>query len=415
MSKGSSWGLFDAYGIELEYMIVDRETLAVRPLADVLLRGKGKSFRQSVKRGPITWSNELALHVVELKCSMPTGDLVQLAADFHENVLEANAQLAEHGACLLGTAAHPWMNPDTETRLWPHGDREIYGMYDRLFDCRGHGWSNLQSVHINLPFRGQEEFARLHSAIRLVLPLIPAVAASSPILDGKYGGTVDQRLVYYQQNQRRVPQIIGPVIPEPVQSEAEYHKTIYAPIKEAITPLDPDGVLDSLWLNSRAAIARFDRNAIEIRVMDIQECPQADLALVALVSQTVRLLAEGKLAPLEEQVALTSNDLRAVFGVCIKDGHQASVAHHAYLKALGLGGVSASAETIWRHLLAKTQEHYPAMMEPWLPTLRTLLQRGTLASKLVEQLPAKESFTVEELRPLYQQLQTKLVENAVLL
>src|SRR4029079_12645002 len=29
---------FDAYGIELEYMIVDRESLAVRPIADRLLK-----------------------------------------------------------------------------------------------------------------------------------------------------------------------------------------------------------------------------------------------------------------------------------------------------------------------------------------------------------------------------------------
>ena len=50
----------------------------------------------------------------------------------------------------------------------------MYEAYDRIFDCRGHGWANLQAVHLNLPFSGDEEFGRLHAAIRLVLPIMPA-------------------------------------------------------------------------------------------------------------------------------------------------------------------------------------------------------------------------------------------------
>ena len=43
----------------------------------------------------------------------------------------------------------------------------IYDTFDRIFSCKGHGWANLQSMQINLPFRGDEEFARLHAAIRV--------------------------------------------------------------------------------------------------------------------------------------------------------------------------------------------------------------------------------------------------------
>ena len=48
-----------------------------------------------------------------------------------------------------------------------------------------------------------------------------------------------------------------------------------------IAPLDPDAVLQHEWLNARGAIARFDRNTIELRVLDVQECPRADLAICA--------------------------------------------------------------------------------------------------------------------------------------
>src|SRR5678809_520166 len=90
------------------------------------------------------------------------------------------------------------MNPERETRLWPHEDNEIYEAFDRVFGCTGHGWSNLQCTHLNLPFAGDAEFARLHAAIRLVLPIIPALAASSPILDSRLTGLMDTRLHCYR-------------------------------------------------------------------------------------------------------------------------------------------------------------------------------------------------------------------------
>ena len=77
---------------------------------------------------------------------------------FAAGVARVNELLAPHGARLMPGAAHPWMNPDTETRLWPHDDDTIYRAYDRIFDCRGHGWSNLQSMHVNLPFADDDEF-----------------------------------------------------------------------------------------------------------------------------------------------------------------------------------------------------------------------------------------------------------------
>ena len=52
---------------------------------------------------------------------------------------------------------HPWMDPRAAS-LWPHEYGEVYAAYDRIFDCRRHGWANLQSVHLNLPFADEREF-----------------------------------------------------------------------------------------------------------------------------------------------------------------------------------------------------------------------------------------------------------------
>ena len=192
-------------------MIVDRETLDVRPICDRLLAAVAGEVTSEVEVGELAWCNELALHVVELKTNGPSPALTGLSGGFHDEIRFINRQLAADNAMLLGSGSHPLFDPASETRLWPHGDRELYAQYDRVFDCRGHGWSNLQSVHLNLPFDGDEEFGRLHAAIRLVLPLIPALSASTPMLDGRITGFLDTRLETYRRNQARIPSIAGRV------------------------------------------------------------------------------------------------------------------------------------------------------------------------------------------------------------
>src|SRR5690606_14828486 len=137
-----------------------------------------------------------------------------------------NDLLKSHGGVLMPTAMHPFMDPYSEMQLWPHERNEIYEKYNSIFDCKGHGWANLQSVHLNLPFQGDEEFARLHAAIRLVLPILPALAASSPLKDGQFTGLKDTRLDVYQSNQKKIPSIAGKVIPERVFTKEDYERTI---------------------------------------------------------------------------------------------------------------------------------------------------------------------------------------------
>ena len=56
-----------------------------------------------------------------------------------------------------------------ETRLWPHGNRAVYETYDRIFGCSGHGWANLQCIHMNLPYEELMAFYRAADVL-LVTP-----------------------------------------------------------------------------------------------------------------------------------------------------------------------------------------------------------------------------------------------------
>lgn len=353
--------LFQAFGVEHEYMIVDAATLDVRPIADAVLRaaagaGDGEYPDEVEQEDGISWSNELTLHVLELKTTEPTPGFHDVPARMQKNIQAINRMLgAIGGARLMPAAMHPWMNPDREMKLWPHSNGEIYAAFNRIFDCRGHGWANLQSTHLNLPFAGDEEFGRLHAAVRLVLPILPALCASSPMMDGRITGVMDNRLEVYQHNARKVPSVSGRTIPEPAYTRADYERDILGRIYRDLAPHDPDGLLQFEWANARGAIARFDRNAIEIRVMDVQECPAADAAIAATVTGVLQAIVGERWTELYAQQAWDVESLYRIFIACVRDADQAVIREPAYLNALGMFSNECTALDLWSHLLEITR------------------------------------------------------------
>ncbi len=283
--------LFEAFGVELEYMIVADDSLSVKPITDEVLRAVAGSYQSEVELGDIAWSNELSLHVIELKTNGPTREMCELPELFHQQVVRINRLLQPHAARLMPTAMHPWMDPHEELRLWPHDYNSVYESFNRIFDCRGHGWANLQSVHLNLPFANDQEFGQLHAAIRLILPVLPALSASSPVIEERITGYCDTRLDVYRNNAALIPSVTGRVIPEAVYTRADYDRTIFQTMYRDIASRDPQGILQHEWLNARGAIARFDRQTIEIRVLDVQECPLADVSICAAI---IGVLRHGK-------------------------------------------------------------------------------------------------------------------------
>jgi gamma-glutamyl:cysteine ligase YbdK (ATP-grasp superfamily) len=287
---------------------------------------------------------------------------------------------------LLGTGMHPFMDPQRETRLWPHGYADIYKAFDRLFNCSRHGWANLQSVHVNLPFANDEEFGRLHAAIRLVLPLIPAIAGSSPLAEGRLSGFYDTRMEAYRSNSDTIASIAGDIIPEPVFSEEEYQEKILKPIFRDLAPFDHEGILQEEWINGRGAIARFERNTIEIRSIDTQEAPQADLAVAAAVIGAVKLLAEEKISPPTAQKAWQVEPLKRIPLETIKSGEETVIADAGYLRTLGASGTACSAGGLWKHLIQQIEKHEPALIEPHREELEKILTRGTLSTRIINAL-----------------------------
>ncbi|HSG64627.1 MAG TPA: glutamate-cysteine ligase family protein, partial [Gammaproteobacteria bacterium] len=350
---------------------------------DELIRSLVGSYESEIERGEIAWSNELALHVLELKTNGPASSLHGLAEAFQSNVREANRLLAPLGARLLPSGMHPWMNPERDFRLWPHEHNIVYETFDRIFGCAGHGWANVQSTHINLPFADDLEFGKLHAAIRLVLPLIPGLAASTPIVDGRATGFLDTRLNYYATNSKRVPSVTGAVVPEPIFSITEYRDGLLQQIYTDLEPFDPDGVLRHEWANARGSIARFDRMALEVRIVDVQECPAADLAVAAVISEAVRWQVEEAWCGSKEQRAWDHRELAAILHAGIRDGDRALIDDRRFLKCFGFPEKGrARFGDVWQHLVEGTRVREP-MTEAARTALDVILEQGCLARRVI--------------------------------
>ncbi len=390
--------LFDGYGVEMEYMIVDRDSLAVLPVSDKLLESVAGSIVPEHSRGQIAWSNELVLHVIEIKTDGPATTLAGLGDVFQQEVTEVNKKLESLNARLMPGAMHPWMDPVEEMKLWPHEYNPIYDAYNRIFDCRGHGWANLQSTHLNLPFSGDAEFERLCAALRILTPLLPAISASSPIADGVKKPFLNYRMEVYRTNSSRIPIITGKIIPEPVFSKKEYYISIFEPMYKAISPHDPEGILQDEWLNSRGVMARFDRGAIEIRVIDIQECPKADIAILQLFVAVTKLLMEERWAERSEQKKWSEDDLFNILMTVAKDGEKAQISSRKFLQLFGIDSHQMKAGELWQYLYEEVKDS-GLIDHQSKDVLRIILHKGPLGRRILNALPA--DFTRNDLKHIY--------------
>lgn len=400
-----NYPLFSVIGIEIEYMLVDMLSLNVVPKSDVIIQALAGELVNEFSLGEISVSNELVLHVFELKNHPPLPATSALINKFHHAITQLTPQLKAHHLMLLPTAAHPWMNPTHETKRWPHGNCDIYQTYDRIFNCQGHGWANLQSMHLNLPFANDAEFSILHNGIRLLLPLLPALAASSPILEGQFTGLLDARLIFYNKNQARIPSISGDIIPEFVSTESAYQDQILTPMYQAIAPYDPDCHLQEEWLNSRGAIPKFKYHAIEIRLLDTQECVTADLSIALAIYHILKAWAQESEHYLQQPC--NTQSLKTLYLQTLKTGLNTPIEDNNLLAQWQLPvSKIKTCRDVWHALIEK----YAHQLDPPCQTsLEAMLTHGNLSERILKKTGSNP--TQNQLKDTYMTLANCLLEN----
>ncbi len=391
---------YEVVGIELEYPIVDDRLEPLGAVAEVLrdLAGRPTS---DVDLGAVGMSNEIVDHVLELKTTRPLARLVDSELVLAELVRRVAVVLSERGARLLPTAMHPWLDP-TRTRLWSRSGRRIYTTYERLFDVRTHGWANVQAMHVNLPVGSDADAVAMMNAARLLVPYLPAIAASSPMYDGKLMPAVDNRLAWIVEHQARIPESCGDIVPEPIGSLQDYRQQVLAPMYAAVDRLPDAGLLRREYFNARGAVFKFSRHSMEVRVLDTQECVHMDHAIAAFVRHGLRWLASRPAVAVPQ--ALLVEDFRAV----VAQGSAAEV-HAPHLLAGG-GSVREALQTV----LDGAMGIAPADERPYLDRVGQILREGSLSERIAAALrPAAGDPQAmgRATRRVYDELAVCLAEN----
>ena len=176
----------------------------------------------------------------------------------------------------------------------------------------------------------------------------------------------------------------------------------------------PDGVLEAEWLNSRGAIARFDRNAIEIRVLDIQECPLADVSLAVLICAVLKGLCEGRWVGLAEQKAADTGELADIFVGTVRDGEQTVINNRRYLALFGKGDNAAmTAGDLWQELAAGCGPELAEAGHDIQQTVATMLAQGPLSRRIIRALGVKHDR--ERFREVYRELGKCLAQGRLFL
>ncbi|MFL5385647.1 MAG: glutamate-cysteine ligase family protein [Longimicrobiaceae bacterium] len=403
---------FEVAGMELEYPTVDRD-LNVVSLVEPAFRVLAGHGTSDVELGALGFSNEIADHVFEVKTTAPVRSLREAEEILYEGVQRFSAVLrAEFDARLMPTGMHPWFDP-RRGRLWTRSGGKIYGTYARLFDVKTHGWMNVQASHLNLPFGDERETMAMHTAAALLVPYLPALAASTPMHDGDLRPTADSRLAWILEHQARIPESCGEIVPEYVESFADYRRCILAPMYAALDRLADDAAaIRHEFLNARGAVLKSSRRAMEVRVLDTQECVKMDAAIAAFVRASLKHLAKRVLAGKVELPphAVLVEDFRAT----VRDGAAACVRAPHLAVERGAGG-RAEARTVLRALLGEAEGSARKDEAEYMELVGRVIEAGSLSERIraalrpCEEGP-EEDFT-EAARRIYIELMDCLQAN----
>jgi len=389
----------EVLGPEHEFSLVDGNLYPL-PIVDTIIKELNGRIVNYVKLKSFTFGKELQSHVAEFKANAP----FYSPETFEENMQGAVLEIADfvekkHDAQLLGTGMHPLLHLE-KAKVWSHRDRKIYEALSRIFNFYQHGWLNIQAFQLNLSYGNEKEAIQLHNALANLLPYIPAISASSPVYESKISEYTDSRLHFYRINQKEIPSMTGNIIPEYVNSFKEYRQIIINHYTEELQKLNaPEWLLNKEWLNSRGAVFRFDRKAIEIRIMDEQECIKADVALSCFIRASLRGMLPRKEPYLPRDILI--EDLNSV----IKDGLEAKVQHPK----------GPTARDVCRYYLRIALENASVEEKTYLPIVRKRIEEGNLSNLIRRDVLKKTQKTDldEAILSIYLKLTKNLKENEV--
>jgi gamma-glutamyl:cysteine ligase YbdK (ATP-grasp superfamily) len=270
-------------GTEHEYSINNAD-FVIQPVSDEILKEICGCYQSDTPFKYTILGKELQKTVIEISPQYPASNISILESQLVSGIDEFNKRFGDRYK-LLGLGMHPTATLQ-EISVWDHDEVEIYEAYNRLFNLRQHGWLNIQALQINISYFNEKDIVDKYNKIRSLLPYLIAITASSPMVEGRMTGICDNRLVYYRNNQKEIPEICDRIIPKKIKTISDYNHAQ----KEVYNRLQSHNaeILCGEWVNSSGLIIRPSRNCLEIKALDEQECIHSDMAVCAFIRALMR-------------------------------------------------------------------------------------------------------------------------------
>ena len=260
-------------GIEEEFSILDPRTLELLPrfeqLRDVA------AHRDGLLAEHIT--GELISSEIEI-ISGVGGDLADALARQRDRRKRLFALAGAEGVALGATGTHPW----ADYREQPIIQTEHYRRVDD--DLKYVAWrNNTFSLHVHLGVRDLDRAVRACDRLRPLLPLLLAISANSPYLDGQDSGLCSARTQSFTKSFPRCG------VPDPFGGWRAYREYV-----EFLVRTRSIVEFTQVWWSVRP---HFSFGTVEVRICDAQATAQESDALASLITaciaQAVRDVDDG--------------------------------------------------------------------------------------------------------------------------
>jgi len=259
-------------GVEEEFSILDPQTLD--------LASRFEELRAAAQGDPLlleSVAGELISSEIEI-ISGTGGDVHHALARQRDRRRRLFALAGAQGAALGATGTHPW----ADYREQPIIDTEHYR---RVEDGLKYvAWrNNTFSLHVHLGVRDIDRAVRVCDRLRPVLPLLLAISANSPYLDGRDTGLHSARTQSFTKSFPRcgIPDVFG-------------GWTAYREYIEFLLKTNSIVEFTQVWWSVRP---HFSFGTVEVRICDAQATAQESDALaammVACIAQATRDVDEG--------------------------------------------------------------------------------------------------------------------------
>src|SRR5271167_3891469 len=259
-------------GVEEEFSILDPRSLDLMP--------RFEELRTAAEGDPVLYegiTGELICSEIEIISGVGV-DLHDALARQRERRGRLFALAAAHGAALGATGTHPW----ADYREQPIIDTEHYRRVEE--GLKYVAWrNNTFSLHVHVGVRGIDRAVRVCDRLRGVLPLLFAISANSPYLDGQDTGLHSARTQSFTKSFPRCG------VPDAFGGWRTYREYI-----ELLVRTRSIVEFTQVWWSVRP---HFSFGTVEVRICDAQATARESDALaglmVACIAQATRDVDEG--------------------------------------------------------------------------------------------------------------------------